>query len=559
MCSNSTQTSPVSVTKSHLNDILKSAETLQSFVIEEIALTELLERAWKPIGKKIVKQVSKVLDFKKMEFHPQNGFDIDMWLPDDLYDEDIKKVWNKIEKQVRKYISQAYQRGIDEEGELPFTTKSFAKKSVSSVFAERKAQNEEIMTRVIAQGFRNYGPKTVMPGLREGVGQLYSMEQLNRAAAAQEQQLLDDESADLLRMEMFRKMRVEALNQARSALLGKLNDMTSNCQVASGISNLMVSRAHHFGFLDWAERNGIEYYRISALADAKTCKGCGEMDGKVFKVSDAQAFRSRYLEIADDKDALKAEMPFLAPKDAPDIGGIDLSQYAQSDGIRQTLSSVSLATPDGAKYSFHNGQKYLDLSSLSPDEYEDFINRITDDWKVQLTDDIKMAIFTYKTDAFKAFNRYMRTGVTGGLLSRLTNEQAEQMLGYLREAYTWELPENMVVFRGSGTTKWFSDVLGTTNWESRIGKSYVLDKSVMSSSTLYDVAKENFSLENEGLMLKIYAKKGSKSMIYLDLPDLNKGVNDDDFEMLIKDGRKFKILGVDRSKAQPIIEVELLD
>jgi len=46
-----------------ISSILKSAEKLQSFVIEEIALTELLQGAWKPIGKKIRKQVSGVIDF----------------------------------------------------------------------------------------------------------------------------------------------------------------------------------------------------------------------------------------------------------------------------------------------------------------------------------------------------------------------------------------------------------------------------------------------------------------------------------------------------------------
>ena len=314
--------------------IMKDAEKLQSFVIDEIALTELLERAWRPVGKKIIKQLSGVIDFKKGTFHQQKGLNISLWITEDMYDSELGKIWRKIEKTARKFLERAYNSGIEEEGRDPFevTKSQRVIKSVSSVYAERKSNAINILLNIVNEKFMSYAREIAVPSVQDTITGLGKIDRLSKEFDEQysrEQLQIDRDAAEIARYEMLRKMRVLALDKARAELIAKLKGLLDNCQVASGVSNLSISRAHHFGFLDWAQENGIEYYEVSAKLDSKTCAACLELDGKVFKVSDAIQFKNTFLSISDDKEKLKEQTPFLTKKDAPGVRGVDLSQFLE--------------------------------------------------------------------------------------------------------------------------------------------------------------------------------------------------------------------------------------
>ena len=178
----------------------------------------------------------------------------------------------------------------------------------------------------------SYAREIAVPSVQDTITGLGKIDRLSKEFDEQysrEQLQIDRDAAEIARYEMLRKMRVLALDKARAELIAKLKGLLDNCQVASGVSNLSISRAHHFGFLDWAQENGIEYYEVSAKLDSKTCAACLELDGKVFKVSDAIQFKNTFLSISDDKEKLKEQTPFLTKKDAPGVRGVDLSQFLE--------------------------------------------------------------------------------------------------------------------------------------------------------------------------------------------------------------------------------------
>ncbi len=315
-----------------LSRIAKDAQALQSFVIDEIALTELLERSWRPIGRKIISMLSPAIDFTRSRYHAKNGLNVSMWLTEDMFDEELSVIWSKIETQARKLLARAYDRGIEEEGKDPFGTEKSQRvsKSVSGVYAERKAQAISILLGMVQQQFTGYARETAIPAVKETLSGLGRIESIARELDAQAATQLDRDAAEIARFELLRKMRVAAQDKARAELIERLRDLAANCQAAAGAANMSTSRAHHFGFLDWASENGIEYYRISATLDSKTCVACARMDGKVFALKDAMAFRDKFLAAAGDKDKLKQDTPFLTKKDVASVRGIDLKSLVSA-------------------------------------------------------------------------------------------------------------------------------------------------------------------------------------------------------------------------------------
>ena len=299
----------------------KAAEAIQSFVIDEVALAVLLEEAWKPIGKKLIKQMSAAIDFDKYTFSVSDGLNTDLWLEDTMYDETAKQVWGKIEKQAKKLLGKSYDRGIEEEGKDPFTEgkkkSSKVQKSVSSVFAERKAEAIAILNKMLSDSFVQYASGYAIPAARTAICELTQLDRLKRDVAEQGKLLAD--AREIERYELERKLRVTALQNAQQDIIDSLKKQLAELRKSEMIANLSTARAHHFGFLDWAQENGIEYYKISAVLDAKTCAACAAMDGRIFQVQVAVDYKDRFMEIQGDADKIKAEMPFLTKDAAADI------------------------------------------------------------------------------------------------------------------------------------------------------------------------------------------------------------------------------------------------
>lgn len=302
--------------------ILKSGVALQSFVIDELALTTLLDKAWEPVGRKIAKQVSSVIDFKNGTYSREAGIRFEMWLTDDMYDETLQKIWGKIEKKAQKLIAKSYDRGIDEEGENPFTLKrlkcekaSSTQKSVSSVYAERKKQAVHILNDMVGDSFTSYAREVAIPDFHATIQKLERINDLWRSYERQNGRPLTEDAKEILRYEQARRLRIEALSRAQRQVIDQLHESLTHNKYNQMMANLATARAHHFGFLDWAYENGILYYKVVAVVDERTCASCSAMDGKVFSVKDALAFKDRFLAAQGDKEQLKRDCPFLSEKD----------------------------------------------------------------------------------------------------------------------------------------------------------------------------------------------------------------------------------------------------
>lgn len=333
-----------------LQEVFKDAEKIQSFVIEELAMRQLLESAWRPVGRKLLKHLNGVVDFRKNTFYLPKSLNLAMWLTEDMYDATLEKVWEKIVPTVKKYVSKAYQRGIDEEGNPPLhTAKKTVTKSVSSVYAERKAQAIDILVNMARMSFTGYARESAIPAIKQAINGLGRLETL-RKNLPDTQLDIDRQVAEIGRMEMLRKLRVAALDNARIKLINSLRKQVGEYPLAGTMANLTVSRAHHFGFLDWADVNGIMYYEVSAVLDDKTCPACFKMDGKVFSVKDALAYRDKFLAAAGDKNRLKADTPFLTNKTVDDVQGINQSNIRGITGNNERTSSAETRAGTGHFY-----------------------------------------------------------------------------------------------------------------------------------------------------------------------------------------------------------------
>ena len=333
-----------------LQEILKLDENLQSFVIDEIALTALLDKAWAPVGKKILKQVSSIIDFKNKQYNRQAGISFDVWLEDTMYNETLAKIWDKIEPTAKNIIIKSYDRGIQEMGENPFTLQSATRQklenSVESVYAERKSEAIEILLGIVRDGFINYASEVAIPNFHSTIRKLEKIDDLWRTWEQQHGRPLSEDTREILRYEQARRLYAQSLTNIRGEVIDSLHESITQNKNNSILSNLATARAHHFGFLDWANDSGVEYYKIVSVLDAKTCEACAFMNGKVFSVHDGLQYKSAFLATNGDKDKIKADFPFLTKNDLDKIEGIvNTDKIAQDTYKRDSFAPVAFYFP----------------------------------------------------------------------------------------------------------------------------------------------------------------------------------------------------------------------
>ena len=324
----------------HTVSILKSSLKLRSFVVEEVALADLLHRAWKPVGKKIQKQLSSAIDFKKGLVSSSHALNIGLWLTDDMYNASIEKQWQGIEKQVEAYLQKTYRRAWREKGRDPLVVYKQAtpqEDDWDELFADfdtEGARTEEKESKaaqaamigallgLIKSSFTSYAETMVVPSVRESLGAFQTANIAEKeilGAISQAGRLLEMATAnnDVTNIRAAKnllskaKKDTVALEKLRAYLLENLTGILDGAKHIGGTANLTVARVHHFGFLDWAVANSVTYYKVTSVLDNKTCESCLEMNGKIFAVSDALKFREKYLSILDDKELLKQEAPFI--------------------------------------------------------------------------------------------------------------------------------------------------------------------------------------------------------------------------------------------------------
>lgn len=549
--------------------ILKEAESIQSFVIDELALKELLERSWRPVGKKIMKSLSGVIDFKKKTYSPQKGINFSVWIEPDMYDAELQKIWNKIEKQVRKYVSRSYDRAIEEAGKSPFSPRQAEQKSqntsklqsiaksVSSIYAERKRKMLDRINEQIKQQYLDYAREHAIPDMQEKIAALGSLDNLRKKWEENLTWDLELDMPEIARAELERKMRLLAIKKAQAGLIDNLKDTLENQKDAGMAANLATAKAHNFGFLDWAEENDIEYYRIDAVLDAKTCDLCKQMDGKVFKISDALAYKEKWLSIAGDKEKLKEQTPFLSKKNIGQVTSVNLDDFldpsasplppklnipGQQPPPKENIpASSAVANEIFDLFATFNPIDYNEVSGKARIEQYQYLESTFADWISTVTKEQEEAIRTYKGNAYKRINRYYREGKEP---EPKYMEAIKNLEATFKNA---SLSQNTVGYRGiGGVYGELKDIIDKKTWAGIKGEELVLDKAVMSVSIEKEVALEFAEMEDnpDAVMFKVYIPKTSKSAIALDVFDVP---HKTEMEVLIKNEARFKIISADKS------------
>lgn len=506
-----------------------------SFVIDEIALTTLLEKAWLPVGKKILRQLSGAVDFARNRYLPRQGLNAQLWLLDDMYDDVLSAAWDKIAKRARTILESSYDRGVEEEGRNPFLTpvakaqkRERAQKSVSSVYAERKANAIAILTSMVGKSFQGYAREQAIPAARGALDGLADMERKVRETLAAEDQKLLADTRQIEQYEMQRRLRVAALRNVQTELVASLKERVSAMQHAQMVSNLATARAHHFGFLDWAQENGIEYYAVEATLDSRTCAACAAMDGKVFRIRDALAYKERFLELQGDVAALKDEMPFLTKEAvAESVRGVMESRpetwLADLKNLER-LPEEFRGIPDPA------------FRHFPPDRYAvaEYMEETYRAWADTISEEEMASIRAYKLKGNRFINAALRSGkphlVHGGIdygmhAERLTNIFLEKPM---------PLKDSIVVYRGT-SPDFYREFLRTA----QVGGLATPDKGFFSASPNFSTAMDFF----EGLLFKVYLPRGSTAAIYLDAARFN-GRCSDETELLLRPGGRFKVLAI---------------
>ena len=541
--------------------ILKYALEMRSFVIEEVALADLLDRAWKPVGNAIRKQLSGVIDFKKGVFSGDKAFSIELWLTPEMFNELAQKQWERFEPHVQKYLLRAYDRAWREKGqflgEVEKSEDDFLEDlpedewedylddiSGPGSTLDKKDSNAAklalaaALASIARDSFLSYAQDVAVPAVHDTLAALRRASELETEADADAQELAK-------------------LNKARADLISKLSEVLDYGKHAGGAANLTVARAHHFGFLDWAEANQVLYYRVNSVLDGRLCDACAEMNGKIFAVSDAQQFRKKFLASLGDKELMKREVPFITLSGAKSSRGYvvkkadehhyfppfhprcrcaleavhDEVEAVPTEGYAQDINETDFAPDDFLV--FENEQNAEDFAD---DEYLA--------WYKTLPDDCKIALRQYKLSDYGRVNNFMRgIGATNALdAGRL--DRIKVIIEDLNKSYTIPVPENIVVFR---KTPLIPDILAEVegsgkSWSDLVGLKTVVDKGFMSASLVENATSAFAYGDKSAIKYRIFIPKGLNSLVYAEYARPM-----GEAEMIIKAARTFRIIDVDET------------
>ena len=280
-------------------DVLKAGAELRSFVWEEVWTSRALMRGWKPLAGKLRKQLDQAV-----ASHADKALNLGLWIPPDMYAEDLETRWSATENIVRHHLTAAYRRAFAERGEELAIAKAdtedfepdedywrdLTRQGSTLDKATGKYAGELEVTvpllNLVKTGFLTYFAVSVIPKVHEYLA------------------LLRDTTA---------------LPTKLKATQAALDGMLEGNAKALLLANLSVARAYNFGFLDYAERESVQYYKISSMLDSRVCASCRAMNGKIFSVADARAYKQKFLSVVGDVEQMKQVTPFLTKDAAEEI------------------------------------------------------------------------------------------------------------------------------------------------------------------------------------------------------------------------------------------------
>jgi hypothetical protein len=336
--------------------VLKDAELFRSFVIEETALADLLSRSWLPTLKKIKKQLAPVIDFTTGNILTGKALAFELWITPEMFAEELEKRWEKISPSVEKYLRKSYRRAFSEHGKAPNEAEFSMDRSFESDEPSYAGEDASVLPllNMVREGFLTYLETDALPAIRQAVTALRQLKRIEEAvqreheqAAAVAREAVAKYDKEVLNYELcrvakftmdFSAWRMDQVDSARASVKDTLSDiLAGNTPKSALLANLAVARAHSFGFLDWAWRSGVDYYKISSVLDQRVCAACLAMNGKIFSVRDGMKFRERFLSVVGDKDRMKQAVPFLTKGAADQVTGVTRSAYLASGVNQQTV------------------------------------------------------------------------------------------------------------------------------------------------------------------------------------------------------------------------------
>jgi hypothetical protein len=462
--------------------VLKQSLLLHSFVVEEAALADLLQRAFAPIGKKIRKQLSGVVDFRTGRLSDKTVA-FELWLTPEMFSRELEDRWKAFEPRVKKYLAKAYSRGWEDEGREPFTEKAAREVPVSQAPPLPKDDWAEVwqdfsregstldpddsvkvaavsmavaLLPMLKTGFLEYAVDVVarvnqaLAVLRQAhvlekrllEEKVRSESVVAEAVSKMDKELLDFRSYRVAKFVLtFSAQTLDAVESARQSARNALADILDGNERAALLANLSVARAHNFGFLDWAERNGVQYYKISSILDERVCEACLAMNGKIFSVSDGLAYKDRFLSAVGDKAALKKTTPFLTMAAAKGVQGVEV---AKADEVyyfppyHPGCRCKAIAVNDS------------DAPAMASETMLDsMLHELAESGYSPTKQDIDGAFKWYQGVGYKSINKFLRDPNTLPNTSvEITTRHATKPILCIDKAFTEAKMSNISLFRG---------------------------------------------------------------------------------------------------------------
>ena len=164
------------------------------------------------------------------------------------------------------------------------------------------------------------------------------------------------------------------------------------------------------------------------------------------------------------------------------------------------------------------------------------------DWANNLTDIQRNTVVLYKEKINTLLNNHLRGIPFESVL--WTEKKLLEQKAILDTCFTKEIPEDIVVWRGVPDRTVFDELIGGKPWQSAVGDVLTIDKGYMSTSLVEGKIYTFMEFGKEGVRYKIYLPKGSKAGVFLDTVASE---YDNEREILLKSGLKFKVLAADET------------
>lgn len=295
----------------------------------------------------------------------------------------------------------------------------------------------------------------------------------------------------------------------------------------------------------------VERFEVVGTLDGITCKTCGAMDGKVFKMTDYESgvtanpfhcwcrcctapyFDDMYGErIARDPKTgetytVPGDMTYEAWKEKFVDSKVDLQDEKDNGIINNKGQAKTIETPE-------------DLKALLGDSEREFLNSLSVDEKAEIAD--------YTSAGAMRLNNYLRDPSKYTDVSAKNIKDEINMLDGVISRFN--LKDPIKIFRAVKKSEAFPAV---SDFTTLVGKKYT-DPAYMSTTPLYSAVKEYSKDSGSDVIFEITLTPGKGKGAYIN--ELS-SFKDTEYEFLLKRGSEFSVVGVDEGEENTVIRMVL--